>query len=138
MRPIPNKKAKVWQTLTKFGVTPSFILNAMKADVSESELKNSPPIFKRYTLWQLTDLIKEKTPPELLKEFYPIGLAEITARKALAKLESMHLVYTEKVEGHHRTDFSLNNKYYKQTLLHCEYLEKMWGMIDWKEGEKGG
>jgi len=138
MRPIPNKRAKVWQSLTKMGVTLTFTLKAMKEDVSEEELKSTPPQFKRYSIWRLGALMKEKIPSDLLTEFYPKGLSEITVRKAVEKLEKLRLVYVEKVIGHHGTQISINNKYYDLIFKWVDFLDMLWTTFNLKEGEREG
>lgn len=137
MRLQPTKQAKVLQELLSLGVTGYLLLKTLISEIPKTESNKSNPLFPRYKIWELEKMIKEKTQPEIIKNFYPIGLRNITVRKMVTKLGGLRILYIEKTPSHNDMQVSLNNKYCKAII---DYHNSMTTLIEfclkeYKDGE---
>ena len=107
----------------------------MISEIPEAELNKPAPTFPKYRPYELKELVKIKTAPEIIENFYQKGLVEGTLRKAIEKMEKLKFIYIEKTPAHNDSRISLNNKYFKMIILYCDTMTKLFENLK-KETDK--
>jgi len=117
MRMKPQKNAIILQGIVG-NITDHLIMQTLIKDIgNEGDLKavlqEDSPEFKRYSYWELKNLIQKTDAHHIIQNYYPKGLKEVTVRSRMEKLKNQRKIWIEKTEAHNDAKVSLNNKYHK-------------------------